>query len=402
MKFLPSLDKKDRILLMSVIVLALLLAIVAGILTREKTETENRTPSSFLHGRHGASAAYETLARSGYTIDHWEEPLAELAQKSGSNTVLILVEPYQYSIEDMRAVRQILNHGGRVLTTGILGGLLLPDGASRGPEEFTFAACRLRPEGLDALASTGEVWMMPTASWKLGNPAQRVEFSCAGRPAVVEYDAGKGHVVWWAGASPLENASVARANNLDLLLNSVGPAAGQHVYWDESLHGDVRTAWSFSSGPAQTMLRYGLVGLAVLVLLSFSRRSGPLRPLPMRPRMTPVEYIEALGSLYHKAGATETALAIGWERFRRRMMKLCGVRPAKLNAKELAAVIRRRFPQADARLEEDLTSVEEAAQMGFAEPRVALSLAQKLHTHERRLQAMAGTGWKQRTGTKSN
>ncbi len=395
MKFPASLDRKDRVLLLGVVALALLLAIWAGIITSGKSEKDNPTPSSFMHGRHGASAAYETLARSGYTIEHWEQPLAELATQAGPGMVLILVEPYQYGAEDRLAVRKILDNGGRVLATGILGGMLLPDGESKSAAGFNFAACRLKPEGFDALASTGEVWMMPTASWKLLNPAQRVEFNCAGQPAVVEYDSGKGHAVWWAGASPLENGSIARADNLDLLLNSVGPAGGHHLYWDESLHGDVRSAWSFSSGPAQTMLGYGLLAFAALVLLSFSRRSGPLRPLPVRPRMTPVEYIDALGSLYHKANATETALAIAWGRFQQRAMRLCGMRPARLDAAELAAVVRRRFPRADAKLEEDLISVEEAARTGDAGPRAALALAQKLYAHGQQLQEMARAGWKQ-------
>jgi hypothetical protein len=392
MKFLSSLDKKDRILLISVVFLAFVLAVLAAIFSGNKDEKENPTPSSFTHGRHGASAAYETLARSGYKIEHWERPLAELAAEAGPQTVVIIAEPYQYGVDDMKAMRKILDSGGRVLATGIQGGALLPDGASKDADAFQYAACKLKPEGFDALASTGEVWMVPTASWKTANPEQRVEFNCAGQPAVIEYEYSKGHVVWWASATPLENASVSHANNLDLLLNSVGPAAGHHVYWDESLHGDVISIWSFSSGLAQTMLVYGLLSLAVLVLASFSRRSGPLRPLPVRPRTTPVEYIEALGSLYHKAGATETALAISWERFRRRVLKLCGMQPVKMDAEELALVIRRRFPMANAKLEEDLKSVEEAARMGVAQPRMALALAQKLYAHQRELKILARSG----------
>jgi MoxR-like ATPase len=39
---------------------------------------------------------------------------------------------------------------------------------------------------------------------------------------VVEYAREKGHVVWWASSTPLENGSLARAHDLDLLLNSLG------------------------------------------------------------------------------------------------------------------------------------------------------------------------------------
>ena len=114
------------------------------------------------------------------------------------------------------------------------------------PKNFTLPPASLDAEGLDALANTGEVWMVPEATWKLGNPTQRTQYSCAGQPAVVEYDYGKGHVVWWASSTPLENGSLARAANFDLLLNSIGPREGHHFYWDESLHGEIRSTGASS------------------------------------------------------------------------------------------------------------------------------------------------------------
>ncbi len=177
--------------------------------------------------------------------------------------------------------------------------------------------------------------MVPEATWQVGKPADRVQYSCAGQPAVVEYDWGKGHVVWWASATPLENGSLARAHDLDLFLNSLGPKEGHHFYWDESLHGEIRSDWSFASGPALSMLRLGLLGLAFLVLLSFSRRSGPVRELPQPARATPIEFIEALGSLYRNAGAASTAVSIACERFRRHALRLCGMRGRKMGAAEL-------------------------------------------------------------------
>jgi hypothetical protein len=37
-------------------------------------------------------------------------------------------------------------------------------------KEFDFAACKLEPEGLDPLSNSGEVWMVPEATWAVGNP----------------------------------------------------------------------------------------------------------------------------------------------------------------------------------------------------------------------------------------
>jgi hypothetical protein len=276
-----------------------------------------------------------------------------------------------------------------VLSTGYWGGTILPGEASDTPRGFNFAACKLDPEGLDALAGTGEVWMVPQATWAVGDPSQRVEYACAGNPAVVEYDWGKGHIVWWASSTPLENGSLSRARNLDLLLNSLGPRAGRRFYWDESLHGDIRSTWSYVAGPSWTMLWIGLPVLALLVILSFSRRSGPVRDLPPPARAAPIEFLEALGSLYRNAGASSTAVSVAWERFRRHTLRLCGQRAGKMGAVELAAVIRRRFPKADASLEADLAACEEAAWGETANPKHALKLIQSLHGHYEKLMEAA-------------
>jgi hypothetical protein len=52
-----------------------------------------------------------------------------------------------------------------------------------------------------------------------------------------------------------------------------------------------------------------------------------------------------------------------------------------MGADELAAVIRRRFPRADASLEADLAACEEAAWGETVPPRQALKLIQSLHGH---------------------
>lgn len=392
MRFMSSLDPRDRKLLLWCVTAAGVLAIAAGFLLPNGDNNENRLPSTYLSGRHGALAAYETLVRSGYLIERWERPLSELAPTTGQETVVIFAEPFTRETEDIQAVRQILERGGRVLATGYWGGYLLPNGASAPPREFNFAACQLEPEGLDPLASSGEVWMIPEATWQVGKPTDRVQYSCAGQPAVVEYDWGKGHVVWWASSTPLENGSLARARNLDLLLNSLGPREGKHFYWDESLHGEIRSTWTYAGGPALTMLRIGLVTLAVLVLFSFSRRSGPVRELPPPVRATPVEFVEALGSLYRNAGAATTAVAIAWERFRRQALRLCGMRGERMDAAEIAAMLERRFPGVEHTLQADLKACEEAAGADSIHPKEALRLVQLLASHMEELTSASRPG----------
>ena len=80
-----------------------------------------------------------------------------------------------------------------------------------------------------------------------------------------------------------------------------------------------------------------------------------MRDLPAPVRATPVEFLEALGSLYAEARASATAVELAYERFRRRMGDLCGMKGAKMSAEELAKALRRRFPQASPDLEKDLS-----------------------------------------------
>jgi hypothetical protein len=392
MKFMASLDRRDRRLLLWSLGIAVVLAAITGFLLPNANNDDNRVPSTYLSGQHGAMAAYATLVRAGYPVERWERPLGELAAVAGPDTVVIFAEPFTRESDDIKAVRQIVERGGRVLSTGFWGGYILPGDSADPPVEFSFAACKLEPEGLDPMTGSGEVWMIPEATWQVGRPSDRVQYSCAGQPAVIEYDWGKGHVVWWASSTPLENGSLARAGNLDLFLNSLGPGGGHHFYWDESLHGEIRSEWSFVSGPALWLLRLGLPMLALLVLLSFSRRSGPVRELPPPVRTTPIEFIDALGSLYRNAGAASTAVSIAWERFRRHSMRSATagwLRGQQMSATELAAVLRRRFPNADPELERDLLACEAAAGEDGLSPREALRLVQLLDRHMTSLDAAA-------------
>ncbi|MGB6190905.1 MAG: DUF4350 domain-containing protein [Terracidiphilus sp.] len=402
MKALSSLDARDRKLLMGSLGVALALAVLIGMLLPSGNSDDSPLPSTYLAGQHGARAAYETLLGANYPIERWERPLTDLAAIAGPETVVIFAEPFSRESEDTKAVREIVEKGGRVLATGYWGGLILPGGMPNTSRLFNFAACRLEPEGLDALAGSGEVWMAPQATWQVGNPSHRIQFGCAGQPAVVEYEYGKGHVVWWASSTPLENGFLARGNDLDLLLNSIGPREGHHFYWDESLHGDVRSSWSYASGPARTLLLVGLLLVALLIVFSFSRRSGPMRELPQPARGAPIEFLDALGSLYRSAGASSTAVAVALERFRRQALRLCGLRPGPMPAAELAAAIRRRFPNADGRLEADLAASEEATWDEQIEARAALRLIQALHAHAVSLAEVAKPGSQAAQQTHSN
>ena len=221
MKLFASLDPKDRKLLIGCISVVVVLAVIIALFARQENRDDNPMPSTYLTGRHGARAAFEMLQANGYDVERWEHPLSELAERSDAQTVVIFAEPNPTSPEDFRAVEDIVARGGRVLLTGWMGGALAPDGNVKPSTQFS-AACKLTPQGLDSLAGSGEVWMVPEAAWEASRPLDRVEYNCAGAPAVVEYASGKGEVIWWASSTPLENGSIQRAENLNLFLNVLG------------------------------------------------------------------------------------------------------------------------------------------------------------------------------------
>ena len=394
MKLFASLDPKDRKLLIGCISAVVVLAVIIALFARDEDRDDNPLPSTYLTGRHGARAAFEMLQANGYNVERWEHPLSELAAKTDTQTVVIFAEPNPTSPEDFKAVEDIVARGGRVLLTGWMGGALAPDGNVKPSTQFA-AACKLTPQGLDPLAGSGEVWMVPEAAWGLNRPLDRVEYNCVGAPAVVEYASGKGEVIWWASSTPLENGSMQRAENLNLFLNALGTPQNHHFYGDESLHGEVFSDWYYARGPALLLLESGLAGIGLLVIFSFSRRRGPVRDLPAPVRATPVEFLEALGSLYGEARASSTAVELAYERFRRRMADLCGLKGSSLSADELGVAVRRRFPRASEALEKDLADCQTAMGDETLQPKKALALVQALSRHGEALEAAARAGLRQ-------
>ena len=129
------------------------------------------------------------------------------------------------------------------------------------------------------------------------------------------------------------------------------------------------------------MLKAGLIGIALLVIFSFSRRRGPVRDLPAPMRATPVEFLEALGSLYAEAGASATSVDLAYERFRRHMGDLCGLQGVRMSAEELGLALRRRFPRGPEALEKDLAECEDVIGSDTLQPKKALALVQALSRH---------------------
>ena len=130
---------------------------------------------------------------------------------------------------------------------------------------------------------------------------------------------GDGEILWWAGSTPLTNAGITHDDNLAFFLKSVANWSldePYHIYWDEYFHGQRSSLWSYVG---KTSLPWGLVQLgflALAVLLTFSRRSGPTYiPAPVS-RLSPLEFVDTLGGLYERAGAASSAVSVSYARLR--------------------------------------------------------------------------------------
>jgi hypothetical protein len=291
-------------------------------------------PSSYSTDWLGTKAAFLLLQESGYRVERWESPPEELPEDAAATT-LIFAEPSERGTSAERAaVSRFVSAGGRLLVMGASGASFAPQSASVGipdsdltPKLFS----ALLPSPLSRNAP--EVTMVAPDEWSSLAPSQLAIYDRKGKPGVVWYRYGKGQVIWWAIASPISNGSIREKGNLALFMNSVGPP-NSHVLWDEYFHGMRR---SLSSYFAETPLPWAGLQIAcafAAALFTFSRRSGPVRMPAGESRLSPLEFVDTLGSLYQSAHAAPAAVEIVYQRLRLSLMRRLGI-PARAKLQEL-------------------------------------------------------------------
>lgn len=313
----------DRKVVMWMIAIIAVLIIAVSVLAPNGNEDDSR-PSTYNTGPNGAKAAYLTLQAIGRTSTRWERPLAELNSADASRTTLVLAEPLYSPMDHDRIaeeVKNFLQRGGRVLTTGPMGALLLPDGSVKPPTMLLTALCRTKPAN-GALAGAGSVTMVDAGTWA-GKGKAEIAQRCGNDAVVVRMQVGRGEAVWWSSAIPLTNDELRTDADLRLLLLSVGQ--DRAVLWDESLQAQVPGLWGRAQGLPLGWLLAQVALVIVLLILSFSRRSGPVRAPVMVPRSSPVEFASSMGDLYAKARATSAATEAARRRLVRALSREAGV-----------------------------------------------------------------------------
>ena len=367
----------DRKLLLFVGIFISLVVLTLALLSTEQGDDIGFT-SSYSAKSHGAKAAYLLLQESGYNVQRWEDPPDKLP-KAGEGYLLIVADPLSFlGKPEQEALRRFVTSGGRVLATGFVAGMMLPEEHVSGPDTENLGWKQFHAQMPSRFSRGGTISLEGSAGWSVGN-AQLHHYGDGKTAVVVSYPFGKGEIVWWGSASPLTSVGITREKNLQLLLNTIGPRS-THILWDEYIHGSRPSVWSYAWGPPLAWGGIQLGVIAIAVLFGFSRRSGPIRPLPQVSRLSPLEFVETLGALYHRAQASAPALQTIYQHFRYLLCKRLGLR-TDIDTREIGRCTRERFAYNNADFVPLLEDCDAAIRNTDLRDAEALRLIQLLHQH---------------------
>jgi len=356
--------------------------VLGGIFFASRAGSKAELPTTYSAGSEGAKAAFLILQESGRKVGRWQKPLAELPDPD--RTTLILAEPEGAPTQqEKKALEKFIAGGGHVIATGLFANTYLPKGYS--VPDFVEGMLWKKEQALSPSAITRqapEITLAPQARWSASNIATPL-YGDDDNVRVVKYSYGKGEVMWWASATPLTNAGLREPGNLEFLLASVGDDQTE-ILWDEYIHGHRDTlGGSIASSPVMWLvLQSTLLGIAIL--LTFSRRSGPVFPPVHDVRLSPLEFVQTLGGLYERAGAGSVAVDIAYQRFRYWLTRRLGM-AGNASADDLQRAVEQRDLLKDEKFSATLRECESSRYDSNLTPAQALSLIRALHEYAAQL-----------------
>ena len=305
-------DKRVVLWVLGVMVaLVLLTAFLAP-----NTEDDDAEPTTYNSGAQGWKGAYILLGQLGYQVRRSEQSAATVLDAADApHTTYLLASPNAPAEDvqkrDYDAVERFLRRGGRVIATGFQGIAFLPGGRSGKPSQVVGALCNSTPEGNSVFAQAGSVSTFDVAPWAAPEPLARVDARCGADAVMVHRDyAHGGRMLYLSAAEPFSNRGLRQDNALHLLLLAVGPATGDQrrtVLFDEFYHGEPTEPSEYLKGlPIRSLIVQASL-LMLLLMFSYTRRSGPIREPLRTPRSSPLEFAESMGALYERAGTSQPA-----------------------------------------------------------------------------------------------
>ncbi|MBV9342171.1 MAG: DUF4350 domain-containing protein [Acidobacteria bacterium] len=376
-KAMSSADRRLLVLATS----AFVILAVTGVLVAP-TDTQTAAATTYSPGSRGAKAAYLLLKEAGYHVERWQGFYRALP--SGKHTVLFIADPEMIpNASEKAALASFILSGGRVVTTGTGGGSFLPEDLSEwNPLQkkawYEFSA--LVPSPITRAAP--KITLAPVARW-LGTSAIAL-YGNHDETAAVRYLYGQGDAIWLASATPFTNAGISQPGNLEFLLAVIGDRQQSHVLFDEYVHGYGDHGAPGRRHPLIAALIAESVVLALAALLTFSRRSGPLRPLARDARLAPLEFVETLGGLYQQAHAASVCVDTYYQRLRFWMTRRLGI-SSHASDEELDRAARERWDVNDPAFMEILRAAGRARYQPDLPPRQALAIVQSLYSYALKL-----------------
>jgi len=369
----------------------LLLVSTALILAKEP-DSADESPSTYSVGSGGAKAAYLLLKASGYRVERWEQSPSELPEAVGAT--LILAEPLDApKTEERNRLRQFVENGGRVIATGPFIGLFLPENEIVPDPMSGMTWKRISAQSPSSIThAASQITLAPQAYWKPESFALPL-YGDGDKHMVVKYKSGKGEVIWWASATPLTNAGLKEPGNLEFFLACIGSEPQTRILWDEYFHGYRHSlAASIQSSPVKWIfLQFALFTLAIL--LTYSRRSGPISIPAREIRLSPLEFVRTLGALYKQANAASVVVDISYHRFRYWLTRRLGM-ASNAPVEELERAVSERGNFQDADFSATLRACESAPYDYTLKPRAALRLVRSLDDYAAKLKLFSKSGRK--------
>ena len=377
-----KIDSGDRKILFVAGSILLVTLIISAIVSPSQEQSSFPSPYSAASG--GAKAAYTLLSQLGYQVEHWRKPPANLVGR-GDETILVIVAPSQNPTpEDRHAIQRYVEAGGRLLAVGQSSIALLPRQAvTPGIPHFAWQIYRaLAPSGITSNAP--EIAMAPTLYWNRNDPNSQIDYGDAEHGVVVSYKYGKGEVIWWASPDPLTNSGITQSHNFQLLLNSIGAAGDRAVLWDDYFHeGEITITASLLASPLKwSLLQLGL--LAATVVFTYSRRHGPVRALQQPSRLATLEFVETLGALYQRVGASELPVQVAYERFLHQLHRRFGIN-VSATSQEVAVRLQDKLGDVAQQCEPILRECESARYRSDIDQQESLRLVRLLNELSKRL-----------------
>lgn len=385
----PALNRGDRRLL---VLAGIVLAIVLGVafVIASGTGDRGEVTTSYSSSSAGCKAVYLLLAASGYRVERWEDSPTALSDPA--STTLVLAEPSELATDVERAaIDAFMREGGHVIATGPDSAWFLPGGETRprpptGHTWITMPA--MAPSAITAAAP--EITIASRATWVQTGWLVVPLYGDDRGPSVIEMTVGSGRAMWWEAATPLTNAGITIANNLAFVLASLGPPGERRILWDEYFHGRRRTlAASIWHSPTK-WIGLQLAFVCLVVLLTYARRSGPIIPPVRESRLSPLEFVRTLGSLYERAGASSVAVEAADRRARYWLARRFGV-SARASSADMASAIARRTGRDTTALAAALAASEAGSAPGGLDDQGALAIVRALGDETRSLHVFGAT-----------